>query len=455
MAPNKTRFQVVTSTGVLFIFFLFIARPTLGSEGTVSLVSQRTLHYRGSRYSVFEIRPCPFQNGVPGNARLVTEHSNGRQSWLYPQSSIFKRNHNKAEALLKAAFDLALKIYTKHGVFNGDSGPALLEDLKTILNGERTVILVTTFDETAWETAPEIHLMVSVHPDGPSGLPLEQRLLGRGLKEKLPRLSEPEVRYFSDRDFRRLGPLYFRDTGVLRHYQGKTTGRNWLTKGIAEIKTLVTNEKSPEDFLVLIHQLLTQNAKWSKEPTSNFSLPSKPPYESLAILFVEEGDAGVARLMAPWLTPVTRLERLWIEAPSDALASMYVRRMKFDPASDGHRFPDPENKASHVSLLSISPERFNSESWDSVKQRRGGEIINDGYLSITYLKGTEDYEGSQVVFLDPDEIAVRQYLSNFAPSLRAIFPSGGPSCIDSMLHMGNGDMEEGLRQYFSQFAMGD
>ena len=229
----------------------------------------------------------------------------------------------------------------------------------------------------------------------------------------------------------------------------KPPPRKWGTKGIVELKTLVSDESRTEDFLPLLHQLLIENVRW----TRNANRTSYPAHNDIVTVWIEGGRDEAAWTIAPGVVPVTRTERIWIEAPSDALASMYVRRMKFEPAQPSHRFPDPHVPRNFVSLLSIDPAAFENESWAAIRQRPGGKLVSEGFLSYVFSRpkgSTGEYVTPALRFKSPVEVAVNHRLAPLHDLLKDVGPRH--DCMRRIINLGNGDVEKGWKNYMSHFA---
>ncbi len=426
---------------------LGFAGPSFAQEYR-KFIGHRNVNHEGKAYSVFEIRPCPVVNGWPRHLHLFADAYSG-----HPLSKEFlDANEQWAETLLRGAYEFAKARYTRGGFFTPETGAALEADLQTMFSDRRTVLLITDATDVQGGPVPKIHFMVSVHQDGEGGLPMESRLLGRGLKEKLPRSPEVFKRTFpDDEETSPIGPVRYRfeRQSHYKPHDQRPPARQWGTQGIVELKTLVSDEGRTEDFLPLLHQLLIDNLRWTRQPNRT----SYPAHNDIVRIWAEDGQDEAAVAIAPQVVPVTRTEKIWLEAPSDALANMYVKRMKFEPALPGHRFPDPHVPGNFVSLLGIDPGKFETEAWNAIQQRPGGKLAKEGFLSFvlpkTFGSASEDRLPA-VRFRSPAELAVNERLAPLRPMLENVGPKF--HCMRAIVHLGNGDMVQGWKEYMSQFA---
>lgn len=424
------------------LVLLFCAGLSLRAELPFEpYATQRTIHYRGKRYSLFEIRPCPLRHGHP---RTLLAWSEGGYTLYRPaaNSEAGKRSHELASKLKRTVYDFALQRYTEEGFFTPATGPLLLADLQTIFDKERSLVVITDEYDGVSDSLPPLHFVVSGHYEREGKLPLEHRLYGRGLTHLLSRSQTPQWRIFADMSVPRLGPLFRRDYRVPEQYQGKTVERPWVTQGLVEVKTLVTSRTAPEDFLVLAHQTLSDSLR--------FTLNENPfagavDFNQMIQIWAHHGRREAERYVAPFVVPVTRTEHIWLESPDPARTLFYEKRIGFDKPQAGHSFFDPELPNNFLSLMGISPDGFDNRSWSAVRRRPGAELISEGHLSDVFV------DGIAVRFRGIDEEAAAEYIAQF-PIQEQLLGGHSPTCVDQLLHLGNGDMEVGWARYLSQFA---
>jgi len=94
----------------------------------------------------------------------------------------------ESQRYLRMAYEFSRSVYLSSGNFGDQLPPGIEADVRGILSGEQSLILVTEYLNPS-----KILQTISIGYEGEDGLlPLERRLLGKGLKEKLPR-SAPKL----------------------------------------------------------------------------------------------------------------------------------------------------------------------------------------------------------------------------------------------------------------------
>ncbi|MEZ4752665.1 MAG: hypothetical protein R3B54_19125 [Bdellovibrionota bacterium] len=437
------------------ILYLFVA--SLAAAQTAPLHVHYPFLQGTRRYSVYIIKPVEWKDGLPDRAELYAPDLR----YLLPsvQKEVFEKARGESKSLLEHAYHFALDQYTAAGFFNESTGPALLEDLKSILTGKNAVVLITEYNN------PEnIYQMVSVVQDGEGGVPLEHRLVGRGI-ERLDR-GEVSANWVPDVRFLRVGKTRVRlapEESIAWFHKSRMM-RQWYFGGIVEIKTFIRSPESPDEFVPLIMQLMVAHelVRFSERRVPQEIIRELPPDYWIAHyqwsgrplrVLGPDGHEWFHQSDMPWyLAPMTVpfLRNRWavIEAPSAALKSLYIKRFLFeDPPLWSIEDPDVRGTRTHV--LRIEVPRFEEVTWRALQRRPGATLLQSGELvrDYAYLDGR-----ACVDFVAMETLESLRYVQALLPRQAELLDRARHEEIKAeMRQMGVTDYREYFSRYFERF----
>lgn len=437
------------------VLFFIVASVTLAETAPLYV------HYpflRGSdRYSVYIIKPVEWADGLPDRAELHAPDVR----YVLPsvQKEVFAKAREESRGLLEHAYQFALEQYTGAGFFTETTGPALLEDLQTLRAGKNAVVLITEYNN------PEnIFQMVSVVQDGEEGVPLEHRLVGRGI-ESLDR-GEVSREWVPDVRFLRVGKTRVRlapEESVAWFHKSRMM-RRWYFGGIVEIKTFIRSPNTPDDFVPLIMQLLVAHelVRFSDRPVPAEITREVPPDYWIAHyqwggrplrLRGPDGHEWYHQSDMPWyLAPQTVpfLRNRWavIEAPSAALKNLYIKRFLFDDPPLWS-IEDPDVRGTQTHVLRIDVPRFEEVTWNALQRRPGATLVQGGEL----LRDYRYVDGRACVdFMAIETLESFRYVQSLEPRRAELLDEARHQEIKAeMRAMGITDYGEYFRRYSDRF----
>lgn len=345
------------------------------------------------------------------------------------QRKIFSDNSKLAVEKLEALYKFALNVYTKGGTVPKENIPArVLADLESLRRGERGVLYVTPPDEPHRTLA-----MLTQKGENANGLTaLEERLMGRGPGQEIPKLSRPPIGpyEFDDNLFVDFGPtrdplrLVFEGQPV--QLQGK---RRWIAGGVLdEPKTLMQPGFSRIDALALLQQAyiihfrfserdipgelrspLLRDPRFQWQVALSFALEERSARESGQLPLIWGTEYSLAPITATKLRYVDLvLEAIDDPKLSNPLFKLYKEVMGFEQIHFLKK--DPDLPWLNTGIYRTSAKHFETVTFEKLRERPGGEVVKSGQLLPKYILTKE---GKRSVFIHqwPHERAMaRRYL---------------------------------------------
>lgn len=330
------------------------------------------------------------------------------------------RNILESRVLLRRAHDFALGVYDESGNFGGNFPQGIIDDVANILTERQALILITPY-----HNPNRILQSLSIaYPDDTGRLPLERRLLGRGLSKPLPRptltINALARRFFSMRDPAFNFPLANELFSSFPIIEGD----------LAELKLYAREPKVKIPWGWLLRRLIiAQNLTRLGQQESPFEidLESTPFFDTFYRNYGIANEAGDGRTRRALRTAFNDvylkrdvLQRLWVsrlylEAVGDVTARAYRMQFGFEKEHD-EVILDPdvteeaEGKVTHpqVHLLYSDRQEFEDKAVDPKKWYPDDYPLSDAQLQLSpFGNPFEDPKDCSIVLHAVDEISNR------------------------------------------------
>jgi hypothetical protein len=370
-----------------YLFLIFISFFAIAEE-VAQVHSQQIVTIENKEYLATIIHPCRWENNLP------LEVSGGPKE---NREAFFLKNKNKTQILLQWIHAFALKRYTDLGYLDEDTEGVLKADVATILTNQDTIVLITNKN---FEGPEDIYLMLRYSSATENGIALEKTLQNFNI----PPLEKPEIKrgLIPDLSYLREGPTKNRYVKKIKHgpFYTEWLGRYFVLGGYGELKNLIRSDNCPDDFILLITQIISRYTRWSNLPVPEQFKISKIPdgkiaqryyYAEEQINFLKTQGGGLPDYLIPglqaghnelelFLQPVLANSFLFIEAFGDFLPTYYQKKMKFPEPIHILSTPFQNRKIRSVSVFRVPLFDFEHKTWEALKKSPGYGVVKKGYL---------------------------------------------------------------------------
>lgn len=294
-----------------------------------------------------------------------------------------RRNVEESRRLLRSAHDFALGVYRASGNFD-ELPEGIAQDVANILSERQPLVLITPYHD------PHriLQTLSIAYPDENGRLPLERRLLGRGLARPLPRPAitvSSLLRHF----------FYLKDPGQNFPLADEVFSAVPIVEGdLAELKLYARDPRVRVPWGWLLRRLIIGRGLTRLGPRQNpigIDVESFPLLDTFLRNWSRCNEAGDVRSRRAVRTAFLEaqlkrhpFERLWVsriflEAVGEVSARAYRSQFGFDK-EHGEPFEDPDVTGKQVHILWTERKDFEDKAMDPSRWYAADDPLADAQL---------------------------------------------------------------------------
>ena len=426
---------------MLMALMLAQTQELMAHSGRIApMYSHYYLTKDGVDYSVWIIRPTFWlpsdwsDSHIPLNAfvRDASKPYDSKRESLFGEVAVnnteeyWSAREEEARKLLGVLREQNREEYVRQGYYKTPEMAAQQDAVfDEIFNGRSSFVAVTEKDNPQ-----NVFQQIAVVPDKGNGLPLDQDLVRNGHNPL--RASRVTARNFNEFDFPKEGST---DSAVNPSLEAGPLGekrmkRTWISGAKVEVKALLKNRASPEDFTEeIFRQVISQDLlKESQIAIPPSMQQNTPAHEWISFyewsgkpLFYMNDNSVVGSfqgfhlvnsagwLLEPLWATTLRNTEVYLSAHSEALKRLYERGMGFD--GDLTRLIK-DSSGNKKFILQASASQIEETAWENIIKRRkeGSETI--------LRPSTKGFDGREVGYIRLESIGEghrRRLLKFLAP----------------------------------------
>lgn len=354
--------------GRLILLAILVCPCLLGSdlkEGWDVVLSQSQFEYQDETFTLLSIRPVNI-------AKLVEQTPPHQRKRLIQQLWLDRRNANQ---LLHVIKDFIFHWSASRGMVDGDQKEKLRSHFQKLLTGRFPFTLVTEYNNPF-----RIHQLFGMGLDEGFGIPLETRLVGRGM-EKLTRpvrtLSPIPICYVPPRG----KPECHREISDLLSKIPRLHG------DIAELRSLTKDPNSPYDFTeVLYYKAISEGwMYWGGTPIAPDERP-EPLQGALrdeAMKLSHKYPDIPPTLLFPEFQENLYIDDFYSHTLTESRARLYATKFGMQRALS--LFPDPDYPGKLAHVLKVSSETLGSLTPRLLAKAASHALVESGRVADNFL----------------------------------------------------------------------